>query len=115
MDFNSIVLFNKKTFADLLKEIYDNSKNKSKSIKLLLESLPVIVDIGTANTVGPLVVGLIKEDVKNDENLIKLAGLIQRIVSTSNPESDEILTDEEKQQLMGEANSLVKKISNSNE
>ena len=31
MDFNQVTLFGNKTFADLLKEIYTNSKDKEKS------------------------------------------------------------------------------------
>ena len=32
MDFNQVTLFGSKTFADLLKEIYTNSKDKEKQI-----------------------------------------------------------------------------------
>ena len=41
--------------------------------------------------------------VRNDEHLVKLAGVLQRIISKSQGESDEsmLLSDEEKAELMG--------------
>ena len=41
--------------------------------------------------------------VKNDEHLVKLAGVLQRIISKSQGDSDEtmLLSDSEKEELMG--------------
>ena len=41
--------------------------------------------------------------VRNDEHLVKLAGVLQRIISKSSGESDEsmLLSDAEKEELMG--------------
>jgi hypothetical protein len=43
MDFNSVTLFGKKTFADLLKEIHTNSSNKEKEIRLLIDNLKPLI------------------------------------------------------------------------
>ena len=49
--------------------------------------------------------------VKNDEHLVKLAAVVQRLVSTSNKVQAEtgqswILSEEEKKQLMGELDEI---------
>ncbi|NBW29409.1 hypothetical protein EBR37_03445, partial [bacterium] len=50
--------------------------------------------------------------VKNDEHLVKLAAVVQRLVSTSSKVQAEtgnswMLSDEEKKQLMGELDEIV--------
>ena len=53
--------------------------------------------------VAPIIKEYMDTAVKNDEHLVKLAGVLQRIISKSGGESDEsmLLSDAEKEELMG--------------
>ena len=100
MDFNSVTLFGKKTFADLLKEIHTNSSSKEKEIKSLIEGLkPFINSAGDAVIIVPLIKDYLDVSVKNDDLLIKMAGIVQRAMSTKNGEDEGFLSDGDKEQL----------------
>ena len=84
MDFNSITLFGKKTFADLLKEIHTNSSNKEKEIRGLIEGLkPFITSAGDAVIIVPLIKDYLDVSVKNDDlaSMLKL-DIIPNIVTS---------------------------------
>lgn len=100
MDFNSITLFGKKTFADLLKEIHTNSSNKEKEIRGLIESLkPFITSAGDAVIIVPLIKDYLDVSVKNDDLLIKMAGIVQRAMNSSPNEDNMLISDAEKEML----------------
>jgi hypothetical protein len=100
MDFNSITLFGKKTFADLLKEIHTNSSSKEKEIRILIENLkPFINSAGDAVIIVPLIKDYLDVSVKNDDLLIKMAGIVQRAMNTSSSEDSMLISDAEKEML----------------
>jgi len=100
MDFNSITLFGKKTFADLLKEIHTNSSSKEKEIRGLIESLkPFITSAGNAVIIVPLIKDYLDVSVKNDDLLIKMAGIVQRAMNSSTGEDTMLISDAEKEML----------------
>jgi hypothetical protein len=100
MDFNSITLFGKKTFADLLKEIHTNSSNKEKEIRNLIEGLkPFITSAGDAVIIVPLIKDYLDVSVKNDDLLIKMAGIVQRAMNSNTGEDSLLLTDSDKEML----------------
>jgi hypothetical protein len=100
MDFNSITLFGKKTFADLLKEIHTNSSNKEKEIRNLIEGLkPFITSAGDAVIIVPLIKDYLDVSVKNDDLLIKMAGIVQRAMNSNTSEDSLLLTDSDKEML----------------
>ena len=100
MDFNSITLFGKKTFADLLKEIHTNSSTKEKEIKSLIEGLkPFINSAGDAVIIVPLIKDYLDVSVKNDDLLIKMAGIVQRAMNSSSNEDSMLISDAEKEML----------------
>ena len=100
MDFNSITLFGKKTFADLLKEIHTNSSSKEKEIRGLIESLkPFITSAGDAVIIVPLIKDYLDVSVKNDDLLIKMAGIVQRAMNSSAGEDSMLISDAEKEML----------------
>lgn len=103
---DSIVFGNKK-FSELLEEIYNNQKKKDKQISALIAELkPLIQEIGDATLIVPLIKEYLEISVKNDEQLIKMATIIQRIISNSpdNGEGNYIISEEEKAQLLAEIN-----------
>ena len=99
-DFN---IFGDKKFSDLSKEIYENSKLKKTQIDLLIQEVHgYIQGIEDIAIVGPVLKELFDVAVKNDDNLLKLATVIQRIMNKQIDVMDDasLLTDEEKKELM---------------
>ena len=73
-------IFTGKTLSDLFGEIYDNSKETKAQVKALIGELkPLIENIGDATLIVPMIKEYMEIGVKNDEHLIKLATVIQRI------------------------------------
>jgi len=101
------VVFGKKKFSDILGEIYDNQKKKEKQITGLISELkPLVKDIGDATLIVPLIKDYLEIGVKNDEQLIKMATIVQRALNNANGEDALGISEEEKQQLMEELDKL---------
>ena len=112
MDPLSQVIFDDKTFSDLLKEIHTNQKKKGKQIgQLIAELRPLIQNLGDATVVVPLIKEYMEISVKNDDQLIKMAAIVQRL-STSTAQNGDggLLTDEEMNQLMDVAEEISKTV-----
>lgn len=100
-------IFGSKKFSDLLKDIYDNQKKKDRQINLLIADLkPLITGINDAAILVPVIKDYMEVSVKNDEHLVKLAAVVQRMVSNKNEEGNSFLTDEEKDALLKEIKSI---------
>tara|TARA_B100000287_G_scaffold102778_1_gene94981 strand:+ start:826 stop:1224 length:399 start_codon:yes stop_codon:yes gene_type:complete len=96
-------IFDGKTFQDLTKDIYDNQKNKKLQLDLLIQEIHgMIQTLDDAVLVAPLIKELFDVAVKNDEHLVKLAGVYQRILSKSagGDEESMLLSDAEKEDLI---------------
>jgi len=104
------IIFDGKTSSDVFKEIYSNSKKKDKQINSLIAELkPLIQNIGDAPVVVPLIKEYLEVGVKNDEHLIKMMAVIQRIQNNNlSGGSDSLLTDEELKQLQQIAEEVAK-------
>ena len=101
------IVFKKKKFSDILSEIYDNQKKKEKQITGLISELkPLINDIGDATLIVPLIKEYMEIGVRNDEQLIKMATIVQRALNNSSGEDALGITEEEKQQLIEELDKL---------
>jgi len=97
-------IFEGKTFQDLTKDIYENTTKRKTQIDLLISEIHgFITTIDDVVMVAPIIKEYMDTAVKNDEHLVKLAGVLQRIISKSGGESDEsmLLSDAEKEELMG--------------
>ena len=96
-------IFKGKTFQDLTQDIYENQKNKKLQLDLLIQEIHgMIQTLDDAVMVAPIVKELFEVSVKNDEHLVKLAGVIQRIIakSASGDEESFLLSDAEKEDLI---------------
>ena len=84
-------IFKGKTLSDLFGEIYDNSKETKSQVKgLIAELKPLIENIGDATLLVPMIKEYMEIGVKNDEHLIKLATVIQRLeIAASKGETGE--------------------------
>jgi|TARA_B110000902_G_scaffold41837_1_gene45292 hypothetical protein len=103
------VVFGKKKFSNILEEIYNNQKKKEKQISGLISELkPLINDIGDATLIVPLIKEYLDIGVRNDEQLIKMATIVQRALNNSSSEDSTGITEEEKSQLMEELDNLNK-------
>ena len=103
-------IFEGKSFQDLTKDIYENTINKKKQIDLLISEIHgFITTIDDVILVAPIIKEYMEVAVKNDEHLVKLAGVLQRIISKSQGDSDEtmLLSDSEKEELMGTLQGVV--------
>jgi hypothetical protein len=112
MDNLDKIIFGKKKFSDLLKEIYDNQNKKSAQISSLIAELkPLIESIGDATLIVPLIKEYLEIGVKNDEQLVKLAQIIQRLVQAGQGDGGNsgggILSEEEKKQLLDQATEIA--------
>jgi hypothetical protein len=88
-------IFGSKKFSDLLKDIYDNQKKKDRQINLLIADLkPLITNIGDAALLVPVIKDYMEVSVKNDEHLVKMAAVVQRMVSNKGEEGSSFLTDD---------------------
>ena len=99
-DFN---IFDSKNFSDLSKEIYDNSKLKKTQLDLLIQEVHgYIQGIEDIALVGPIIKELFDASIKNDDNLLKLATVIQRIMNKQADTVDDtsLLSEDEKEELM---------------
>jgi hypothetical protein len=101
------VVFGKKKFSNILEEIYNNQKKKEKQISGLISELkPLINDIGDATLIVPLIKEYMDIGVRNDEQLIKMATIVQRALNNSSSEDSMGITEEEKAELMAELDKL---------
>ena len=110
------IIFEGKTASDVFKEIYNNSKKKDRQVNSLIAELkPLIQNIGDAPVVVPLIKEYLEVSVKNDEHLIKMMAVIQRLQnSTTSGSGDSLLTDEELKQLQQIAEEVAKDEPNKN-
>ena len=108
-------IFEGKTLSDVFKDIYDNSKtNKTQLEVLMKEVVGFIKDGDTAVQIIPMLKEYLEINVKNDEQLVKLATIVQRITAAEKKISDSGdefgLTENEKQQLMDAIESDVQEL-----
>ena len=104
------IIFGKKKFSDILSEIYNNQKKKEAQISGLISELkPLIADIGDATLIVPLIKEYLEIGVRNDEQLIKMATIIQRVVNANSNNGDDLgISEAEKAQLMDELEKISK-------
>ena len=99
-------IFEGKTLSSLFKDIHDNSVEKKDQIELLIKKLePLIKNLGDATIVVPLIKEYLDVSVKNDEQLVKIATIVQRLVSSqarTGSVDSELITEDEKKQLLAE-------------
>ena len=112
--FDDITLFGTKSLADLFKQIHKNNKDTDTQINELIEAIkPMITNAGSVVMIMPTVKDLIDVNVRNNDQLIKMAGIAQRAASVNIANSDNnFLPDlDEIQHLLDEQN-IIKEESN---
>ena len=106
-------LFPGKNLSGLFKDIYDNQQNKKQRIsELIAEMKKVIRHAGDMAVIGPIIKDLVDTSVKNDDALIKMAAIAQRIIGAQHKaEGDSgFLSDEEKEQLLKQLDETISEV-----
>ena len=112
MDPLNQVIFDDTSFSDLLKEIHGNQKKKAKQLASLIAELrPLVQSLGDATVVVPLIKEYMEISVKNDDQLIKMAAIVQRLSTSSTSGGDGgLLTEDEMAQLQELTEEIAKTV-----
>ena len=97
-------VFEGKSLSDVFKDIYDNSATNKKQLDILIkEIVGFIKDADTAVQLIPAIKEYLEIKVKNDEQLVKMASIVQRLASSESKGSEDEfgLSEKEKEQLVG--------------
>ena len=111
-------IFEGKSFQDLTHDIYKNTADRKKQIDILISEIHgFITTIDDVIMVAPIIKEYMEVAVKNDEHLVKLAGVLQRIISKSTGTNDEsmLLSDSEKEELMETLQDVAIDLQNEND
>jgi hypothetical protein len=99
-EFDQIV-FGKKKFSDLLKEVYDRSIEKEKQLTDMIDQLrDLIQNTGDAVMMVPLIASYMDMNLKNDDLLIKMLAIVQKGMGRGKETGDYSLSEDEKSQLL---------------
>ena len=97
-------IFDGKSLSSLFKDIYDNTEYNKKQLDILTKELVGFIKDGdTAVQLVPMIKEYLEINVKNDAQLVKMAGIVQRLISAESKAGSEEefgLSEEEKNQLL---------------
>ena len=106
-------LFPGKNLGGLFKDIYDNQQTKKLRIsELIAEMKKLIRHSGDMAVMGPIIRDLIDSSIKNDDSLVKMAAIAQRIIGAQHKAEGDagFLSNEEKEQLLRELEETVHEV-----
>ena len=84
---NEYEIFEGKSLSDLFKDIYTNTeRNKTQLEVLMKEVTSFIKDGDTAVQIIPMLKEYLEINVKNDDQLVKMAAIVQRIMASETKE-----------------------------
>ena len=96
------VIFEGKTLSDMFSDVYKNTNTKREQINSFVASfVKMIRTPEDAAVMGPVIKDFLDLNVKNDEQIVRLVQIAQRLVGVSSKNADTgMLTEEEKSQLL---------------
>ena len=104
-------LFEGKSLSSLFKDIYDNSKHNKTQLEMLVKEVAGFIKDGDmAVQLIPMIKEYLEINVKNDEQLVKLATVVQRLIAAEakgGAESEFGLSEKEKEQLLTSIDDVV--------
>ena len=106
-------LFPGKNLSGLFEDIYNNQINKKKHISEIIHEIRKgIRHAGDMAVLGPVIKDLIDTSVRNDDQLIKLATIAQRIMLANNKSEGDsgFLTEAEREQLLSEIEQVQEEV-----
>tara|TARA_B100002019_G_scaffold94413_1_gene81362 strand:- start:11399 stop:11791 length:393 start_codon:yes stop_codon:yes gene_type:complete len=108
-------IYKGKGLSDLFKKIDDNqARNKIQIESLIQEMMVYIKDPQSAQTLFPMISDFMESNIRNDELLVKLGAVVQRVMQTENKSMDGEfgLSDTEKEQILGKIEEAANNIQN---
>ena len=96
-NFDDVTVFGNTSLSDLFKQIHKNNKDIDKKIEEFIDTMKPMAtaNVGSAVMLMPTVKDLIDVNVKNNEQLIKMAAIAQRAATVNaNNGTDLINMDE---------------------
>ena len=107
-------IFEGKSLSSLFKDIYENTEFNRKQLDVLTKELVQFIKDGdTAVQIVPMIKEYLEINVKNDDQLVKMAGIVQRLISAEGKggsEDEYGLSDTEKEQLLSGIETTIKDI-----
>ena len=101
---NDYEIFKGKSLSSLFQDIYENQNYNRKQLDVLTRNITSMIKDGdTAVQIVPMIKEYLEINVRNDELLVKLAGIVQKIItaeSKGESESEFGLSESEKQDIM---------------
>ena len=104
------VIFDQVQLTDVLRDIYNNAHTKRAVINGIIEKMTELIkSSGDAVMLAPVIREFIDVGVKSDEQLVKVATIVQRIISAdayqrnNDQDPDGFMSEEEKAQLIANA------------
>jgi hypothetical protein len=100
-----VTIFGDMTLGDLLQDIYVGTMQKRNRINKIITLMEgMLTNVDDIAVIGPILNHSIDVLVKNDDHLIKIATIVQRVISAENygknsGDVSDILTQEEKDTL----------------
>ena len=82
---NDYEIFKGKSLSSLFQDIYENQNYNRKQLDVLTRNITSMIKDGdTAVQIVPMIKEYLEINVRNDELLVKLASIVQKIISTVN-------------------------------
>lgn len=104
IDLSDFEIYKGKSFSSLCKEIVTNQNEKKDQLDVLISELrPLIKTVSDAMVIVPLLKEYFDVGVKNDEQLVKLAAVIQKIITRNDAIDGNdpfTITEDEKKELL---------------
>ena len=108
---NDYEIFEGKSLSSLFKDIYSNYKRNKTQLEILVKEVSGFIKDGDmAVQLIPMIKEYLDINVKNDELLVKLASIVQRLIQAENKSTssdDFSLSDSEKAQLLSSLDETV--------
>ena len=103
-NFDDVTLFGSTSLSDIFKQIHRNNKDTDKQINELIDALKPLAssNAGSAVMLMPTVKDLIDVNVKNNEQLIKIAAIAQRAATVNANSGTELIDMSEIEALLKE-------------
>ena len=103
-NFDDITLFGSTSLSDIFKQIHRNNKDTDKQINDLIDTLKPLAssNAGSAVMLMPTVKDLIDVNVKNNEQLIKMAAIAQRAATINASSGTDLINMDEINALLEE-------------
>lgn len=102
MSFN-IIIFDNKTLSDMFADVYKNTENKRNQINEYVKNMVKLIRTPEdAAVLGPVIKDFLEVNVKNDEHIVRLVTVAQRLAALNIKSSSNefVLSEDEKNQLL---------------